>query len=162
MKNFLIPAAFVVMVIGYVCLYVYCGGSQKDDVQIVAADTLTEEEALLSSLINSEAHNQDIRDYYLVGSTVLNRVDNKLFPNTVWGVIYQKSQYHGVGGNFTRSALSDTVAIRLMVGLGRNYDVLYFYNNNASDMVFKNLMKRHKLITITNNHNFFGINKNKI
>ena len=160
MRNYLIPAAFGLMVIAYICLYMYCRPPNKDKVQIVAADTLTQGEALLSALINSEAHEDDIRDKYLVGSTVLNRVESKDFPNTIWGVIYQPKQYHGVDGNFERTKLSDTVAVRLMKGLGRNFDVLYFYNSKTSkNKSFKKLMKSHKLITITNSHKYFGKKK---
>ena len=52
---------------------------------------------LLACLIYAEAGNQPYKGKLAVANVVLNRVDSKLFPNTIKEVIYQKtySRYYG-------------------------------------------------------------------
>lgn len=113
----------------------------------------------LSSLINSEADPSDPMDLYLVGSTVLNRADHELYPSCVIDVIFEKGQYDGVNGNFKRTPQSDSIAFKLLSGLGRNREVLFFYNyHKATDKKFiRFLEKKCKLITVTKNHKFYGL-----
>jgi spore germination cell wall hydrolase CwlJ-like protein len=114
---------------------------------------------LLSSIINSEANPKDKRDMYLIGSTVLNRLDNEDFPNTIAEVISQSGQYDGyLTARFNRTPQSDYVAIDLLGGLGRDYCVLFFYNpRTATDTQFINAInKQYLLVNSTTSHIFFG------
>lgn len=115
----------------------------------------------LSALINSEADSTDILDMYLVGSTVLNRVESKDFPSTIDSVITQKTQYSGFDTErFVCTEKSDTVAARLLRGWNRDREVLYFYNSRAEDKIFLNKLKTsHKYICSTNAHVYFGDKK---
>jgi hypothetical protein len=59
-------------------------------------DTVSEEDIdLLAHLIYAEAGSSWIPDetLYYVGSVVLNRVNSKYYPDTLYEVIYQKGQY---------------------------------------------------------------------
>lgn len=113
----------------------------------------------LSSIINAEADTEDPMDMYLIGSTVLNRVEHELFPTCVIDVVFQKRQYNGIAGNFNRTAVTDTVASRLLYGQGRNKDVLFFYNyHTATDSRFIKFLETNcELITVTKNHKFYGV-----
>ncbi len=113
----------------------------------------------VSSVINSEADPSDPMDMYMVGSTVLNRAESELFPSCMLDVVFQKGQYDGIHKNFTTTPVSDSVAGKLITGLGRNKDVLFFYNyHTATDRKFIRLMeKKYRLITVTKNHKFYGV-----
>lgn len=63
---------------------------------------------LLACLIYCEAGNQPYTGMVAVGAVVLNRVRSAAYPNTVSGVIYQKSQFSPVG--------SGRLATRLTLG----------------------------------------------
>ena len=129
----------------------------KPPVQIVCANTEDVRLELLSKVINAEFNPDDIEDAFLIGSTVLNRVELDGFPSTTDSVILQENQYYGVGTNlFYRTPISDSVAEKLLMDCGRNYSVVYFYNQSANKQ-FKNKLKNsHSFITETKSHKFFG------
>jgi hypothetical protein len=119
---------------------------------------LTNEEKLLSCIINAESAPNDTIDAYLVGSTVLNRIEHNRFPDCVHDVVFQRGQYDGINGRFMRTEFSDSIAVRLFDNIGRDCDVLFFYNfKTATDRTFISRLKRNtKLIHTTDNHKFFG------
>lgn len=129
----------------------------KPPVQIVCANTEDVRLNMLSKVINAEFNPDDIDDAFLVGSTVLNRVELDGFPSTTDSVIMQGNQYYGVGTSlFHRTPISDSVAERLLMDCGRNYSVVYFYNR-AANKQFKNKLKNnHNFIIETKSHKFFG------
>ena len=129
----------------------------RPPVQIVCANTEDVRLNMLSKIINAEFNPDDIEDAFLIGSTVLNRVELDGFPSTTDSVIMQENQYYGVGTNlFYRTPISDSVAERLLMDCGRNYSVVYFYNR-AANKQFKNKLKNnHSFITETKSHKFFG------
>lgn len=47
----------------------------------------------LSHIINAESGNQSLIGKIAVGNVVLNRVADPVFPNSIYGVIYQKNQF---------------------------------------------------------------------
>lgn len=61
---------------------------------------------LLSSLIYAEAGNQCYAGQLAVGIVVMNRVENKQFPNTLKKVIYQKSQFGPASNGSLKKALN--------------------------------------------------------
>lgn len=81
---------------------------------------------LLASLINSEA-GDSYQDMYLVGSTVLNRMDHDMFPDGLYDVIFQKNQYYGIENRkFRPTQKSRQVAEDLLLGVNRDTAVLFF------------------------------------
>ena len=112
----------------------------------------------LSAIINAEADTTDTVDMFLVGSSVLNRKDSDDFPNHVDSVVISKYQYTGhKTDRFVRTATTDTVAAKLLRGVGRNNCVLYFVNPKTMlDKEFKNQLKQKQIVGMTVNHVFFG------
>lgn len=47
----------------------------------------------LSHIIHAESGNQPLNGKIAVGNVVLNRTANPIFPNTIYGVIYQRGQF---------------------------------------------------------------------
>lgn len=104
-----------------------CSSSVNQNVNLNVVDP--EYFCELSMIINAEADTKDIRDMELVGSSVLNRAGNKDFPSSIDSVIMQYRQYDGYLSNqYYRTPISDSIAFNLLLGIGRDYDVLYFYN----------------------------------
>lgn len=112
----------------------------------------------LSRLLNSEADQKDSTDMRMIGSTVLNRVDHDSFPDDIDSVINQYGQYNGVGTvQYKRSKLSDSIAVQLMRGEGRDCDVIYYFNYrmDAAPYFVKWLRGERKLIFKNNHHEFY-------
>lgn len=66
---------------------------------------------LLAAVVEAEAGNQDLTGKKLVVDTVLNRVADPDFPDTIEGVIYQKNQYSVVWNGQMRKYLEGREAI---------------------------------------------------
>jgi len=115
---------------------------------------------LLSAIINAEAGPAptDLIDPFMIGSTVLNRLEHHTFPKTMKAVIRQPNQFKGISNNnFKRTDASDEVALKLLSGKGRNCNTLFFYGHGSVKHKFiANVKSDFKLITITNNHMFYG------
>ncbi len=62
---------------------------------IVSGDEYYDSDSLywLSRIISAESGNQPLAGKIGVGNVILNRVKSSLFPNTVYGVIFQKNQF---------------------------------------------------------------------
>ena len=65
---------------------------------------------LLANLIYCEAGGEPYAGQLAVGAVVINRVLSSVYPNTVTGVIYQKSQFSPVGSGRLALALSQNKA----------------------------------------------------
>ena len=118
--------------------------------------TDTFEHNALSSIISAESgpNTRDTLDAYLVGSTVLNRADHTEFPNAIFDVIREQGQYDGYcSDNYYRTPQSDSIAVRLMEGNGRNYRVLFFCTKNIN----MKILDKYKVLTESTNHKFYGI-----
>jgi spore germination cell wall hydrolase CwlJ-like protein len=57
----------------------------------------------LTAAIFFEAGVEDVTGKYLVGTVIMNRVEDKRYPNDVCSVVYQKKQF-----SFTHDGKSDT------------------------------------------------------
>lgn len=102
------------------------------DGMLVDYDTL-----LLSKIITAECSICPESEKYLVGSTVLNRVENNRFPDNIQDVLYQPSQYLGTKSRwFITTPKSLEVAKNLMAGRNRDEDVIYFYARDSPNEEF--------------------------
>lgn len=102
---------------------------------------------LLACVVFTEAGNQSYAGKLAVANVVLNRVDNKNFPNTMKGVIYQRSQFsvarNGMldramstydAGNFTSKNHKDSIKAAKAALEGENNigNYLYFTGYRSS------------------------------
>lgn len=84
---------------------------------------------LLALITMAEAEGESEYGKRLVIDTILNRVDSDLFPDTVYGVIYQKGQFSPVtNGRLTRCYVREDIRQLVIEELESrtNYEVLYF------------------------------------
>lgn len=85
----------------------------------------------LSRIINAESGNQTLSGKIAVGNVVLNRVDNSLFPSTVYDVIFQKNQFSPTSNGTiynTPNAQSIIAAKLCLEGATTAENCLYFVN----------------------------------
>lgn len=85
----------------------------------------------LSRIINAESGNQTLTGKIAVGNVVLNRVDNSLFPSTVYDVIFQKNQFSPTSNGTiynTPNAQSIVAAKLCLEGATTAENCLYFVN----------------------------------
>ena len=87
---------------------------------------LTEEEKeLIARVVMAEAGNQDYIGKRLVADTILNRVNDPAFPNTVVGVVYQRNQFAKPAATYTAECYG---AVETECKERLDYDVLWFCN----------------------------------
>ena len=144
---------FIVYLSLFFGIFYYINSHQTPDI-IKLTDTF--EHNVLSCIISAEAgpYTKDTLDAYLVGSTVLNRSDHSDFPNAIFDVIREQGQYDGYcSNNYYRTPQSDSIAVRLMEGNGRNYRVLFFCTKNIN----MKILDKYKVLTESTNHKFYGI-----
>lgn len=114
---------------------------------------------LLCVLIQKEADPTDDIDMLLVGSTVLNRVQRSSnFPSTIDSVILQENQYTRFDLNYNHKIDPRVwnIVQSLYKGIGRNYEVLYFYNpKHATDSKFINWVNKREMVYSTKHHKYF-------
>ena len=110
----------------------------------------------LSRIISAESRGEPIRGQIAVGNTVLNRVRSSSFPNTIYGVIFQRGQFAPVlnGTIYNTPAWSSVTAAKMCLeGYAIDNGTLYFCNiaTSTSSWIVKN---RTRAFTI-GAHTFF-------
>ena len=87
--------------------YIQPGDSYYDD------DTLY----WLSHIINAESGNQPLDGMIAVGNVVMNRVNDPLFPDNIYDVLYQKNQFSPAGSGSIKNTPNDesVVAAKLVM-----------------------------------------------
>ena len=110
----------------------------------------------LSRIISAESRGESIRGQMAVGNTVLNRVRSASFPNSIWGVIFQRGQFAPVlnGTIYNTPAWSSVTAAKMCLeGYAIDNGTLYFCNvaTSTSSWIVKN---RTRAFTI-GAHTFF-------
>lgn len=60
---------------------------------------IEDDKILLARIVFAEAAGEFYSGKVAVGWVVRNRVESKKFPNTYWGVIFQRTQFPGVSSN---------------------------------------------------------------
>lgn len=85
---------------------------------------------LIARVINAEAGSMSLEGKVSVGNVIMNRVASSEFPNTVYGVLYQRNQFTVVNyASFQRAPSAESVAAAKMALDGVNYvPGAMFYN----------------------------------
>ncbi|GAA0324569.1 hypothetical protein GCM10008967_13910 [Bacillus carboniphilus] len=124
--------------------------------KIQLPSTLTTEEInLMAKLVHAEAKGEPYAGKVAVATVVLNRVDHKDFPNTVKGVIYEKSNgYYAfspvANGQINQAADAESYrAVREAIAFrGQGKGSVFFYN--PAKITNKWILSRQTTITIGN------------
>ena len=92
---------------------------------------------VLQRIVEAEAGGCDAKGRILVANVIINRVKSQEFPNTVTGVVYQKSQFspvkNGTLNSCTVSEETKTAVDRALAGEDYSQGALYFMNRRWSD-----------------------------
>ena len=92
----------------------------------------------LSRIISAESRGESLLGQIAVGSVVMNRVKSTSYPNTIWGVIFDKKygvQFSPIldGSIYTAPVSSAAVAAKICLeGFNVNADALFFLYPSAS------------------------------
>lgn len=90
---------------------------------------------LLSKLVHAEARGEPYKGMVAVAATVLNRVANSKFPNTIAGVIYQSGAYTCVSDgqiNLAANEQSKKAAQDAINGWDPTSGCIYYFNPNTA------------------------------
>lgn len=104
---------------------------------------------LLSKLVYAEARGEPYKGMVAVAATVLNRVANPKFPNTVSGVIYQSGAYTCVSDgqiNLSPDSTSRKAAQDAINGWDPTYGCIYYFNPNTATSSW--IWSRTQVLTI--------------
>lgn len=85
----------------------------------------------LSHIIYAESGNQPLEGKIAVGNVVLNRVNNSMFPNTIYGVLFQRGQFTPAmtGSIYSTPNEESVLAAKLCLdGANTGGNALYFVN----------------------------------
>ncbi len=88
----------------------------------------------LSRIISAESGGEPFRGQIAVGNVVLNRVDSNAYPNTIYGVIFDRkhgTQFSPVasGSIYHKPTASSVIAAKLCLeGYTLSDEILFFYN----------------------------------
>ena len=86
---------------------------------------------LLAHLVYGEARGESYTGQVAVAAVVLNRVKDSRFPNTISGVIYQKSAFTAVDDGqfyYTPNSTAYQAARDALNGWDPTYGCVYYYN----------------------------------
>ena len=129
-------------------------GSTAKSSQSVAASATSSDHRLLSKLVHAEARGESYKGKVAVAAVVLNRVKSASFPNTISGVIYQKTAFSCVSdGSINNTPGDDSVraARDAMNGWDPTGGCLYFYNPKATNDKW---IRTRTIKTVIGNHSF--------
>lgn len=102
----------------------------------ISASSISEEDINLLALVTmAEAEGECEEGQRLVVDTVLNRVDDDHFPDTIYDVIYQPHQFSSMwNGRVDRCYIQDEIVnlVRQEVVHRSNYDVIFFHAGRYS------------------------------
>lgn len=92
---------------------------------------------VLQRIVEAEAGGCDVKGRILVANVIINRVKSREFPDTVTGVVYQKSQFspvqNGTLDSCTVSEETREAVDRALAGEDYSQGALYFMNRRWSD-----------------------------
>ena len=114
----------------------------------------------LSRIISSEARGEPIEGQIAVGNVVYNRVASKEYPNTVWGVIFDRkygTQFSPVafGTIYNAPTASAVIAAKLcMEGCSLSDRALYFVNPNIATSTW--IQRTRPYLFTIGSHQFYA------
>ena len=112
----------------------------------------------LSRIVHAEAEGESYQGKVAVANTILNRVESKEYPNTIYGVIFDKKfgvQYQPVvNGRIYNTPGSESVkaAKAALEGYNNVGKSMFFYNPKKSSSSW--IKNNRKYYTTIGNHNF--------
>ncbi|MEF9974732.1 MAG: spore cortex-lytic enzyme [Clostridia bacterium] len=109
---------------------------------------------LLSKLVHAEARGEPYKGQVAVAAVVLNRVKSSSFPNTISGVIYQKTAFSCVSnGQINKTPGNDAIraARDALNGWDPTGGCLYFYNPRETNDKW---IRTRSIKTVIGNHSF--------
>ncbi len=101
-----------------------------EEESIVEMQTPSSDVILLAKIMKAEAENQSDEGKQMVISTVLNRVDSDVFPDTIYDVIYDPYQYYTAAFDSIYVTDDDITLVQNAINNRINTDVLYFRTNH--------------------------------
>ena len=113
----------------------------------------------LSRIISAESRGESLLGQIAVGNVVLNRVRHPAYPNTIWGVIFDKNygiQFQPVAnGTIYQSptSLSVIAAKICLEGYSLSTEMLYFMNPRIATSSW--IEKNCTLVFVIGNHAFY-------
>lgn len=108
---------------------IFVDRSIQDDIKSETSPFDGDDISLIAWIMMGEAEGESEEGKRLVIDTILNRVDNDNFPNSVYEVIYQPYQFSCVwDGRLDRTYINDDAYNLVISEINdrSNYDVLYF------------------------------------
>lgn len=114
----------------------------------------------LSRIISAEAKGEPMKGKLAVGSVVLNRVKSKDFPNTIYGVIFDRNggvQFTPVAnGEIYKAPTAESVeaARRLLDGERTSTEILFFINVDIADSFW--ITQNRKYVMTIGSHDFYA------
>ena len=114
----------------------------------------------LSRIISAESKGEPLIGQIAVGNVVLNRVRSKDFPNTVWGVIFDRKwgvQFSPVsnGTIYDEPSATSVLAAKICLdGFTVSPDALYFLRPSASTSSW--IVNNRPFLFVIGNHYFFA------
>ncbi len=125
------------------------------------ASSYTEDELYwLSRIISAEAEGESYRGKLAVGTVVLNRVKSSEFPNTIYGVIFDRKngvQFTPVAnGTIYKSPDKESIAAAraCLEGGTLNSDILFFMNASLAESFWISSQRRY--VMTVGNHDFYA------
>lgn len=119
-----------------------------------SASVTSSDQRLLARLVYAEARGEPYKGQVAVAAVVLNRVKSASFPNSLSGVIYQKSAFSCVSNgqiNLTPNDSATRAARDAMNGWDPTGGCLYFYNPK---MTSDQWIRTRTIVTVIGNHSF--------
>lgn len=108
---------------------IFVNRSIQDDIKSETSPFDGDDISLIAWIMMGEAEGESEEGKRLVIDTILNRIDNDNFPNSVYEVIYQPYQFSCVwDGRLDRTYINDDAYNLVISEINNrsNYDVLYF------------------------------------
>ena len=128
---------------------------------LLRADKFYREDAVywLSRIINAESRGEPLLGQIAVGGVVLNRVESSLYPNTIWGVIFDKKygvQFSPIidGSIYAEPTYTAILAAKICLeGFSVADDTLFFLYPSASTSSW--IPKNREYAFSIGNHDFY-------
>jgi N-acetylmuramoyl-L-alanine amidase len=132
-----------------------------DSRRLKSAEQFYAEDAVywLSRIISAEARGEDLRGKIAVGNVVLNRVRSTQFPNTIYGVIFDKkygTQFAPTAnGTIYNTPTADSIIAAKMCleGYSLSSEILYFVNPQKAPNSWISKTRSH--VFTVGNHAFY-------